>query len=69
MTANSLYDVLEKNIVTMAKDADKVSLVETIFDRHCNDEDFSELARFCDPLDIILEREEHYGNFGNTNSK
>ena len=61
MTANSLYGILEKNIVTMAKDADKVALVETMFDRHCNDEDFSELARFCDPLDIILEREEHYG--------
>lgn len=60
MTANSLYGILEKNIVTMAKDADKVSLVETMFERHCNDEDFSELARFCDPLDIILEKEERY---------
>lgn len=62
MTANSLYDILEKNIVTMTKDADKTSLVETMFERHCNNEDFSELARFCDPLDIILEREESYAH-------
>lgn len=64
MTANSLYGILEKNIVTMSKDADKASLVETMFERYCNNEDFSELARFCDPLDIILEREEHYENYG-----
>lgn len=61
MTANSLYGILEKNIVTTTKDADKVSLVESMFDRYRNNEDFSELARFCDPLDIILEREESYG--------